>query len=279
MRPTPDICNRLVKAGSQTDDEIRLIDMALILAAIDRPNIDLQPYRRHLQTVSQDVDNFLGGLNGGAGLPERAEALAEILHRRYGYVGTEEAFHDPDCANLTRVIDRRSGLPVALGIIYLATAHRQGWRADGLNFPGRFLVRLELYGERLIIDPFGGGRILTPWDLRDMLKAFSGIHAELKPRHYHRMSVRAVLVRLQENIRGRLLREDKLEEAMDVIETMLLFAPSEARLWRECGLLHNRLGNVADAIAALEQYLKLDTGTDVRYGTSVLLQELRQRLS
>ena len=110
-------------------------------------------------------------------------------------------------------------------------------------------------------------------------EAFSGNHAELKPRHYQAMSTRKILIRLQGNIRGRLLREDRLDEAVQAIETMLLFAPGEADLWRECGLLHSRLDNVADAILALEQYLKLGDNMDVRYGTSVLLQELRQRLN
>ena len=279
MKPTADICRRLVRAGNLDDDEICLIDTALLLGTIDRPGVNLDPYRRHLRALADDVANFLHGLDEEPEVEQRVEALTQVLHRRYGYVGTEEAFHDPEGANLTRVIDRRSGLPVTLGILYLVTARSQGWMADGLDFPGRFLVRLEHLGERLIIDPFAGGRVLSAEDLRGMLKAFSGNHAELKPRHYQEMSVRRILISLQGNIRGRLLREDRQEDVIQVIETMLLFAPREADLWRECGLLHNRLDNVADAIAALEEYLKLGPDTDVRYGTSVLLQELRQRLN
>jgi len=279
VKPTANICNRLVEAGNLADDEICLIETALILGSIDRPGVNLDPYRRHLKSLADEVANFLHGLDPHPEIEDRVEALTQILHRRYGYTGTEEAFHDPEGANLTRVIDRRSGLPVTLGILYLVTARAQGWVADGLDFPGRFLVRLEHLGERLIIDPFSGGRVLSAEDLRDMLKALSGNHAELKPRHYEEMAARKILIRLQGNVRGRLLREDRLSDAVQVIETMLLFAPKEADLWRECGLLHSRLDNVADAIAALEQYLKLGLHTDVRYGTSVLLQELRQRLN
>jgi regulator of sirC expression with transglutaminase-like and TPR domain len=279
VKPTPDICRRLVEVGNLADDDVDLADTALLLGSIDRPGVNLGPYQRHLSVLGSDVANYLGGLDEEPELEERAAALAQILHRRYGYSGTEEAFHDPEGANLTRVIDCRSGLPVTIGILYLLTARAQGWRADGLDFPGRFLVRLEQDGERIITDPFSGGLILSTQDLRDMLKAFSGNHAELKPRHYETMSARKILIRLQGNIRGRLLREDRLDDAVQVIETMLLFAPKEARLWRECGLLHSRLDNVPEAIAALEEHLKLGDNMDVRYGTSVLLQELRQRLS
>ncbi len=279
MKPTPDICKYLVKVGSQSDDAIDLIETTLLLGTIDRSPIKLDPYRRHLAQLSEDVANYLAGIDPYPDVFARAEALVQILHYRYGYVGTEDAFQDPEAANLTRVIDRRSGLPVSIGILYLVTARAQGWFADGLNFPGRFLVRLEQDGERVIIDPFGGGRILETPDLRDMLKSFSGNHAELKPRHHAVMSNRHILIRLLGNIRGRLLRADRLDDAVDVIETMLLFAPKEADLWREYGLLQSRLDNVADAISALEEYLKLGASTDVLYGTSVLLQELRLRLN
>jgi len=279
LKPTPDICRQLVKTGNLPEVDISLTETALILGVIDRPSLSLDAYRRHLAMLSDEVGKYLQGLRGEPELERRAEAMTQILHCRYGYVGTEEAFHDPESANLTRVIDRRSGLPVALGILYLNTALIQGWIAHGLDFPGRFLVRLEHLGERVIIDPFAGGRILTTTDLRDMLKAFSGNHAELKPRHYKEMSPRQILVRLEGNIKGRLLREDRIEEAIQIIETMLLFAPKEAELWRECGMLHARLNNLADAIMALEEYLKLGADTDVRYNASLLLQELRQRLS
>ncbi len=279
MKPTADICKRLVEAGNLADNEVDLVTLALMLGTVDRPGVNLEPYRRHLGSLGGEVTNFLHGLEEEPELDERAEALTQILHRRYGYTGTEEAFHDPEGANLTRVIDRRCGLPVTIGILYLATARAQGWVADGLDFPGRFLVRLEHQGERMILDPFAGGRVLSAEDLRDMLKAFSGNHAELKPRHYQAMSARKILIRLQGNIRGRLLRADRLGDAVQVIETVLLFAPGEADLWRECGLLHSRLDNVAEAITALEEYLKLGDNMDVRYGTSVLLQELRQRLN
>ena len=279
MKPTPDIRRRLVDMGALGDDDFDLIEAALLLGSIERPSIKLAPYRRHLEQLAQDVGNYLGGLDPFAGVKAQAEALSQILHQRYGYIGTEEAFHDPEGANLTRVIDSRSGLPVSIGILYMVTARAQGWVADGLDFPGRFLVRLEHAGERLIIDPFGGGRILQIQDLRDMLKAFSGNHAELKLRHHDAMTTRQILIRLLGNIRGRLLRTDRLDDAIGVIETMLLFAPKEASLWRECGLLHSRLDNVASAIAALEEYLKLGSTADARYGTSVLLQELRLRLN
>ncbi|MED5396521.1 MAG: tetratricopeptide repeat protein, partial [Pseudomonadota bacterium] len=106
-----------------------------------------------------------------------------------------------------------------------------------------------------------------------------GNHAELTPEHYREMSARAVLLRLQENIKTRLLREIRLEDALGVVETMLLFAPDTSYLWRECGLLQARLDRTQEAVASLEEHLRRSSGAGARYNASILLQKLRARLN
>jgi regulator of sirC expression with transglutaminase-like and TPR domain len=93
------------------------------------------------------------------------------------------------------------------------------------------------------------------------------------------MTPREVLLRLQNNIKARLLQARQFEDALDVIETMLLIAPNATALWRESGLLNARLDNVKAAVAALEEFMRRDSGDTSRYRTSVLLQELRGRLN
>lgn len=278
MKPPPDICEALVELG-QNPDGVDLAEGALLLATVDRPAVHLDSYRRHIAALSDEVGAYMSGLRGPHELAICHEALVQVLFRRYGYIGADDSFDDPEAANLTYVIDRRSGLPVLLGLLYIHVARQQGWHADGLNFPGRFFFRLEVNSERLIMDPFCGGAIVEPQGLRDILKALSGHHAELEPAYYEPVSDREILLRIQNNIRNWLLRAGRVEDAVDVIETMLLFAPDAAYLWRECGMLHARIDNVTQAIAALENYLTYDRGSDSRYSASKLLQELRQRLN
>ena len=158
-------------------------------------------------------------------------------------------------------------------------AGAQGWTIEGIGFPASFLVRLEMDSRRLIVDPFSGGRVLAPKDMRAMYKALAGNQAELTPAHYRALSNRDILVRLQNNVKSQLLGTERLEEALAAIEAMLLFAPDEAALWRESGVINARLDKVEAAVAALEEYLRCDTGDDARYRASALLQELKGRLS
>jgi len=281
MKPSPETCRRLISFGTLGDNDIGLSETALVLAAAERPGVSVAVYERHLEKLTDDVAAYAGkdADSPEKGLDMRIEALQQIIAKRAGYGGSDTAYEDFECTNLMRVIDCRAGLPTLLGIIYLHVARSLGWTIEGLDFPPRFLVRLEFRGERRILDPFDGGRVLEPNDLRDIYKAVSGPHVEIQPAHTRAMSARAIILRSRRNAKVLHLRSENLEEALDVVETLLLLAPGEPALWREAGILNARLDRVEEAVAALEEYLK-NAGADTsRYRTSVLLQELRTRLN
>ncbi|HEC90742.1 MAG TPA: tetratricopeptide repeat protein [Alphaproteobacteria bacterium] len=252
----------------------------MVLASIDHPGGVAESYRRHLKRLADDVGAYAGGPQEAAGcdLDLRRDAIRQVVAKRYGYAGSEDAYEEKDSANLMRVIDRRRGLPVVLGLIYLHVAGQLGWTARGLDFPARFLVRLEFKGERLILDPFAGGRTLEARDMRDLYKAVAGNQAELTPDQYRPVGNRNILLRIQNNVKIRYLRAERLDEALGAIELMLLFAPAEADLWREAGLLNARLDRVKEAVTALEESMRHQKSEAGRYRTSVLLRELRGRL-
>jgi regulator of sirC expression with transglutaminase-like and TPR domain len=265
----------LQRIGALPDDEIDLGEGALALAALDRPQVPLARYRAHLAELAEEVGREAASAERGE---ERAAALGRVLFERHGYDGDRLTYDDLQNANLMRVIDRRRGLPVALGIVMMHAARAQGWDMVGLNFPAHFLVRLESGGDRLILDPFARGRILGSAELRDLLKEVAGAGAELKPGHYEPARNRAVLLRLQNNIKTRLIQEQKLEAAGRTITRMLLFAPEEAQLWREAGMIEAHLGNLKRAIGLIETYRDKSPGEAQRRHAADLLQELAQRL-
>src|SRR5437879_11046850 len=168
----PEECARYLRELAALGSPILPIgEAALALASYERPRVGLARYRQHLATIARDV-----GWHSGAGgdLAARVQALNEIILLKYRYSGDERTYDDLQNANLMRVVDRRKGLPVALGILYLHAARSQGWDAAGLAFPGHFLIRLADGAERIIIDPFHGGTICEAAQLRDLLKATAG---------------------------------------------------------------------------------------------------------
>jgi regulator of sirC expression with transglutaminase-like and TPR domain len=188
-------------------------------------------------------------------------------------------YDDLQNANLMRVVDRRKGLPVALGILYLHAARAQGWDSVGLGFPGHFLIRLGEGAERLILDPFHGGRICDAAMLRELLKAMAGQDVELTSEHYAPVADRDVLLRLQNNLKSRLLQAGQHERALKVVETMLLLAPDLAELWQEAGMLHARLGNLRASVQALEEFVRRAPEGMGRHQAAAFLQQVKSKLN
>ena len=277
MPSRPEDREFLRQVGQQADSQIELAEAALMLAVLDRPSGDLDSYRRHLGQLAEDVAARHAGFDDH--VAARTAALRETLVNRYGYQGDTQTYEDLQNANLMSVIDRRRGLPVALGILFLHVARIRGWDMVGLNFPGHFLVRLEAAGERIIIDPFRRGLECSAVDLRDLLKATAGAAAELEPEHYAPVDNRSILLRLQNNIKLRHLRNGQVARALETLDDMLLFAPQEPALWRETGLLRAHLGNIPAAITALETFMAMAGSDPMLHQTALIIQQLRNRLS
>jgi len=201
---------------------------ALMLAALDTSDRDLKPYCRHLQEMAEQaqLESRLT-INADDG----ARALAELLARRYGYDGDRLSYDDPQNANLISVIDRRRGLPVSLGILYIHAARAAGFEASGLNSPGHFLLQIGLRGSETLIDPFNGGAVLEGEKL-GAPPATRGVDAEamqaLQP-----VTDAEVLLRLQNNLKLRALENGENGRAADIAERMVVMAPGRPELWMD----------------------------------------------
>ena len=208
---------RLTAFGAGSDADIDLAEAALLLAGFDRPEARLDDYRHRLAALGRDLaaERDSAGPEAGATLAGRAAALAAVIAGHHGFTGDRETYNDLRNANLISVIDRRRGLPVALAILYIHAARAVGWTIEGLNFPGRFLVRLGAADGRVVLDPFEGGEIRDAVALRELLKLGAGASAELAPEHFAAAGNRDILLRLQNNIKVRLVRaEDAVQIGM-----------------------------------------------------------------
>lgn len=265
--------------GGCDDAAIDVGEAALALAALDRPGVALDRYRHELGRIAAATAEAYASGTDLAGARRCHAALTRSIVGRFEYAGGRQTYDDLQNANLMRVIDRHRGLPIALGILYLFAGRAQGWAVDGLNFPGHFLLRLEAYGSRLIFDPFDDGAPVDPAAMRALLKASSGAGAELTPEHYAPATNRDILLRLQNNIKIRLLRDEQTEAALKIIESMLMFAPDRPSLWYEAGLVHSHLGNLRGALLALGHCHDIATDPRLRDEVTRLMQSINGRLN
>ena len=261
--------------GALADEAIDLADTALLLGALDQPGASLVHYRAHIERLGADVAALA---RADEPLERRRRRLNSVLFEAHGYTGDNESYDAPENANLLQVIDRRAGLPVSLGILYIHAARAQGWAVDGLAFPGHFLVRMDEGDRRVIVDPFHRGQALEAGHLRGLLKQFQGADAELAPAHYAPVGNRSILLRLQNNIKTRALEAADGARAAAILERMLLIAPEAGGLWHELGMVRSRLGTIKGALEALERCLACPLPEDARSRAEATLAALTASL-
>jgi regulator of sirC expression with transglutaminase-like and TPR domain len=271
----------LLKEMGQSEALLQPIGQAaLALAILEAPAAKLATYDAHLARLGTDVRDMVGaGSITHLPVEEVRSAIAHVIYGLHGYQGDHETYDDLQNANLIRVIDRRRGLPVALGILVITVARGLGVEAVGLDFPGHFLVRIDCGGERCVIDPFNGAKAMDASELRRLLKAALGAEAELETRHYEPALDKDVLLRLQNNLKLRLIQRQEVERAAEIVEAMLMIAPERAVLWREAGLLNAHVGNLQTAILALETYVQRETRDGPKREAAELLAELQRKIN
>jgi regulator of sirC expression with transglutaminase-like and TPR domain len=277
----------LEAVGQMPDVEIDIAGTALQFARIDAPDADWRAAEQQLSALAREVAELSAGFSF-RGLPARIAALAGVLTTRHAYRGDTETYDDPANANLIRVIERRRGLPVALGILWLHCARVVGWGAHGVDFPGHFLIALEsespnrrhrqATARQIVLDVFAGGVPLDADDLRALLKQVAGPTVEMAPGVLQPMSARRVLLRLQENVRVHRLRHDDMAGALACTEDMLRIAPDNAHLWREAATMHEHLDHVAAAIKCYARFLDLIPTGEAAARARATIDSLRARL-
>jgi regulator of sirC expression with transglutaminase-like and TPR domain len=242
--------------GQLPDAEIDIGEAALQLARVDAPSADWQAARRHLSELAQGAVAM--ALSSDAeSLQERVVALAGLLTGTFGYHGDTETYDDYANANLIHVIERRRGLPVALGILWIHAGRAAGWACHGVDFPAHFLVALEDGSKQVAADVFNGGQVMAAKDLRALLRRVEGAQAELRPGLLQPMNTRRVLLRLQNNIMTRRLQSGDIEGGLACTEDMLRIAPDQSELWRQSGVLNQKLHRVSAAAACYRKFLEL----------------------
>lgn len=267
--------------GQLPDGEIDLADAAIQLARVDAPQADWHAAQAHLSALARDAVEMAAEIQLGD-IAGQLRVLATLMVARHRYGGDVDTYDDPRNANLIRVIERRRGLPVALGILWLHAARAAGWEAEGIDFPGHFLIALPVedppHGSKVLLDPFAGGTSVDTRGLKRLLRVAEGPLAEPRPELLDPMSNRAMLLRLQNNILLRRMAGGDTLSALAACEDMLRIAPEVAGLWREAGLLNRQLERPAAAVDCLERFLRLAPPGDAADRARLAIAELRAQL-
>jgi regulator of sirC expression with transglutaminase-like and TPR domain len=239
---------------------------ALAIARIEYPSLDAAKYTERLDRMGEDARARLKNIP--ISTPEDAvSAFNEYLYDELGFRGNRRQYDDPRNSFLNEVLDRRTGIPISLAVVYIEVARRAGIRVAGVNFPGHFLLRADaspdtagarLAGEAFrIIDPFHGGASLSESDCRELLRQHVGDNAAFDKRLLQPATRHDIIVRMLVNLKRLYVRMRSFPQARFVSDLLLTVDPSAFTELRDRGLLAYHLEDFAAALRDLEAYLRM----------------------
>jgi regulator of sirC expression with transglutaminase-like and TPR domain len=258
---------------SDKEERIDLARACLMIAQDAYPELDVD---RYLGDIERMAIRLRSRLPQAGGAEEAVVALNQFLYSDLGYWGNTEDYYDPRNSYLNEVLERRTGIPITLGILYMELGRRVGLPLEGISFPGHFLVRLRLRGGTLVLDPFSGGSPQAEDELRRRLErvipeqARAGMPvAELPLDSFlEPASKRQILARVLRNLKGIYRQADKPERMLEVLNRMLVVSPEASAELRDRGYVYQRLECWRPALKDLTDYLEREPdapdATDVR---------------
>jgi regulator of sirC expression with transglutaminase-like and TPR domain len=243
---------------------------ALMIARVAYPKLDAGPYLDRLDDLGREARSRVAAAAAVADTPANVDpdqyksvmALNDYLFREQGFVGNDVQYEDPRNSFLNDVLDRRTGIPITLALLYMEVARRAGIHVEGVNFPGHFLLRcpappgLACTGD-LIIDAFHGGALLSENACRDLMRGHAADQASFDDEVLAHATKPQILARMLVNLKRVYVRMHSFPQARDVSELLVAVNPLAIDELRDRGLLASQMKDFSAALRDLQAYLQL----------------------
>ena len=245
-----------------------LAPAALMIARLEYPTLDASRYLDQLDAMGAAAEQRLHDMLHSGGPVQQIETLNSYLFKEQGFEGNEREYDDPRNSFLNSVLERRTGIPITLALVYMEVARRAGLCLDGINFPGHFLLRFQyptsepVPGDALILDPFRGGRVLSETDCRSLLRTHAGPDATLDDRLLVRATKTQIMIRMLVNLKRIYVGMRSFPQGHAITELLLALDPSSMTELRDRGLLAYHLNNYPAALRDLESYLRFTSHSE-----------------
>jgi regulator of sirC expression with transglutaminase-like and TPR domain len=251
---------RFAELLAAEDSRIDLARACLMIAEDAYPGLEIE---RYLGDIERLALKLRGRMPQTFAAEDRVVALNKFLFDDLGYWGNTDDYYDPRNSYLNEVLDRKTGIPITLSILYMELGRRVGLPLEGVSFPGHFLVRLRLRGGTLILDPFSGGAPQSEDELRARLERVipEGATADVPvaelplEQFLEPATKRQILARVLRNLKGIYREVGRPERMLEVLNRMLLVAPDANVELRDRGYVYRRLECWRPALQDLADYV------------------------
>jgi regulator of sirC expression with transglutaminase-like and TPR domain len=229
-----------------------LTRIALEIARDAYPDLEPDPYLEWIEALAARVR-------------DRAPAAAKarqvlgqinwVLFVEEGFQGNTEDYYDPKNSYLNQVIERKTGIPISLSVLYRAVAHRLGLEMEGVNLPAHFMLRVDRGDETIFVDPFHAGALLDRQGCERRVAELIGRPVVLSDLEIAPCGLDLVVTRMLRNLKAIYLRGHDFSTALPVQRRLAALNPDDPLEQRDLGMLCLQLDRPAEAIAPLQSLL------------------------
>ena len=249
-----------------------LVEKCLKMAQIlEYPELNISKYVEKINEMGNSLKIKIGQVKNST---YHISMLNEYLFDELGFDGAEEDYYDPGNSFLNVVLDKKTGIPITLSIIYAEVAKSIGLDLQIIGFPGHVIVK---YKEEIILDPFYSGRLLTIEDLEEILTRDFGEVVEFVPEYLNEATTDQLLTRLLRNLKNAYTQSYAYNNAMKCTDMILGMRPESPEEIRDKGILEERLLRYDKAIPLLNKYLELQPEADDADFILELIKSVREK--
>ena len=249
-----------------------LVEKCLKMAQIlEYPELNISKYIEKINEMGNSLKIKIGQVKNST---YHISMLNEYLFDELGFDGAEEDYYDPGNSFLNVVLDKKTGIPITLSIIYAEVAKSIGLDLQIIGFPGHVIVK---YKEEIILDPFYSGRLLTIEDLEEILTRDFGEVVEFVPEYLNEATTDQLLTRLLRNLKNAYTQSYAYNNAMKCTDMILGMQPESPEEIRDKGILEERLLRYDKAIPLLNKYLELQPEADDADFILELIKSVREK--
>jgi regulator of sirC expression with transglutaminase-like and TPR domain len=261
------------------DASLNLLEAAASIAQDEFPDLDAQAVLAEVDVLAQRLRLRLPE---DAPASHRLRLLTRYFHAELGFAGNVNNYYERSNSYIHHVLATRRGIPISLAVIFLELASQIGLRAQGVAFPGHFLVKLRIDAKEVVLDPFTG-QSLSRSRLDEFLQSYrhgSGLPDDVElPIELFLQAAppRQILARMLRNLKEIHRVADDLPRLLDVQQRLVLLLPDDATERRDRGLVLEALGHWPLAADDIAHYLEQQPQAADSAALRQRLETLRQR--
>lgn len=262
------------------DEDVSLAEGALWIAAGEYPGLAVDTYLAQLDDMAGKLRSRL---RADVATAEKLLALNHYLFTELGFCGNSADYYDPRNSFLNEVLERRLGIPITLGVVYIEIGRRIGLGLHGVSFPGHFLVKCALRDGVVVLDPYSAGVSLGVDELQQRLRSAGSTTDVDDAILSHLLSAatnKEVLARMLRNLKGVYGQQSDWLRALSASERLIALTPEDAgEEYRDRGGIYLKLECFRAALGDFGTYLKQCPGAPDAESVRAQITDLATRVA